>query len=167
MDKLDNEMVVIETNKGKIALGLFPAAAPKHVAQFKELIKNGFYDGIRFHRIIPKFMIQAGDPLTKDTSKKGYWGTGGYEKTIPGEFNKLPFKKGRVGAARTNDPNSASSQFFICVDNANFLDGKYTVFGEVVEGQKIADEISNLPRNDRDVPDSDVIIEKMYLAPKP
>ncbi|MCD6309473.1 MAG: peptidylprolyl isomerase [Candidatus Eremiobacteraeota bacterium] len=165
LDKLDNELIVIETNRGKMVIGLFPDAAPKHVARFKKLTKEGFFNGIRFHRIIPNFMIQAGDPLSKDLSRKARWGTGGYHETLPAEFNTLKFNKGRVGAARTNDPNSASSQFFICVADSPFLNGKYTVFGEILQGQDIADEISKLPRDSRDVPKKDVIIEKMYLVP--
>ncbi len=165
LETTDKELIVIETNRGKMIMALFPNAAPKHVAQFKELTKKGFFNGVRFHRIIPGFMIQAGDPLTRDLSKKPYWGTGGSGKNIPAEFNKLNHTIGRVGAARSQDPNSASSQFYICVGDATFLDNNYTVFGEIVEGMNVAIEISKLPRDGRDVPNKDVIIEKMLLVP--
>ncbi|MCL5035772.1 MAG: peptidylprolyl isomerase [Chloroflexi bacterium] len=165
LDQLDKEVIVIETNMGNMIIGLFPNAAPKHVAQFKKLTEEGFFNGDRFHRVIAGFMIQTGDPLSRDASKKPYWGTGGAENNIPAEFNSLIFVKGAVGAARSQDPNSASSQFFICVADAQFLNNNYTVFGKVLQGQEVADEISKLPRNERDVPNKDVIIQKMYLAP--
>ena len=118
--------VLIETDRGKLTIELLPDVAPKTVARFTELVKKGFYNGLAFHRIVPKFLIQGGDP-TGD-------GTGGSGRTIPAEFSEKKHKAGTVGMAHTKDPDSADSQFYICLEPQPFLDGKYTVFGQVVEG---------------------------------
>ncbi len=118
---------------------------------FIKLAKSGFYDGTIFHRVIPGFMIQGGDPNTKGPDKSTY-GMGGPGYTIDAEFNKISHKRGIVSMARSRDPNSAGSQFFIVVKDSPFLDGKYTVFGEVVKGMEVADKIVSLKRDYRDMP---------------
>ena len=126
--------VYLDTKHGRIVIKLRPDLAPKHVAQIKALVKQGFYDGIVFHRVIDGFMAQTGDPTGT--------GMGGSKlPNIPAEFNAQPFNRGTLGMARSNDPNSANSQFFICFAPASFLNGKYTVFGEVVSGMDIVDKI--------------------------
>ena len=142
---------VIETKFGNIELRFFPDDAPKHVDNFLTLARTGFYDGTIFHRVIPGFMIQGGDPLTKGTDKSLY-GTGGPDYKIPSEFNKRPHKRGVLSMARSQDPNSAGSQFFIVVKDSNFLDGQYTVFGEVTEGIEIVDKIVSQKRDSKDNP---------------
>ncbi len=137
----DKDIAVIETTKGTIKLKLFDDVAPKHVLNFKKLCNSEFYDRTSFHRVIRDFMIQGGDILSRDSNREND-GTGSPGWSIDAEFNNLKHKRGRLSMARSNDPNSAGSQFFICVKDANWLDGKYTVFGEVVEGIDIIDKIS-------------------------
>ena len=141
----------IETNFGKIVFKLFPELAPETVRNFEGLAKDGFYDGTLFHRVIPGFMIQGGDPNTK-TDNKSSWGTGGPGYTIKAEFSSRSHLRGIVSMARAQDPNSAGSQFFIVTTNSTFLDRQYTVFGEVVEGMDVADKIVNLQRDGNDCP---------------
>lgn len=143
---------IIKTKFGEIEIVLFPDIAPKHVASFIALAKCGFYNGTIFHRVIPRFMIQGGDPLTKDPAMRHRYGTGGPGYTLPAEFSNIRHTRGIVSAARTADPNSAGSQFFIMVDQAPHLDGQYTVFGEVVRGMEVVDRIVNQPRDARDSP---------------
>ena len=126
--------IIVETTKGNVVIELRPDLAPGHVARIAELAKEGFYDGVVFHRVIPGFMAQTGDPTGT--------GTGGSGKgNIMAEFNKKPFVRGAVGAARSQNPNSADSQFFICFDDARFLDKQYTVWGKVIEGMDNVDKI--------------------------
>ena len=130
----DDNTVIMTTKYGKIVIKLRPDLAPKHVAQIKALVKRKFYDGIVFHRVIPGFMAQTGDPTGT--------GSGGSDlPNIPAEFTETPFKRGTVGMARSSAPDSANSQFFICFDDASFLNGKYTVFGEVTSGMDVVDKI--------------------------
>ena len=143
---------IITTKFGQMELVLFPKLAPKHVESFLGLAKKGFYNGTIFHRVIPGFMIQGGDPNTKDPSKRQQYGMGGPGYTLPAEFNRIPHERGILSAARSADPNSAGSQFFIMVGKAPSLDGQYTVFGEVVKGLDVADKIVNQPRDFRDNP---------------
>jgi peptidyl-prolyl cis-trans isomerase B (cyclophilin B) len=143
---------IIKTKFGDMEIALFPNKAPKHVENFIKLAKSGFYNGTIFHRVIPGFMIQGGDPNTKDVNKPETYGMGGPPERLKAEFNDIPHRRGIVSMARTNDPNSAGSQFFIVVKDSNFLDGQYTVFGEVVKGMEVADKIVSLPRNARDLP---------------
>ena len=143
---------VIKTKFGDIEIVFFPDKAPNHVQNFVKLAKSGYYNGTIFHRVIPGFMIQGGDPNTKDPKKPETYGMGGPSEKLKAEFNDTPHRRGIVSMARTNDPNSAGSQFFIVVKDSNFLDGQYTVFGEVVKGMEVADKIVNLPRNARDLP---------------
>ena len=143
---------IIKTKLGEIEIKLFPDKAPKHVENFIKLAKSGFYNGTIFHRVIPGFMIQGGDPNTKDLNKKELYGMGGPGHSVKAEFNDLPHKRGIVSMARSNDPDSAGSQFFIVVEDSPFLDGKYTAFGQVVKGLGVADKIVNQPRDARDNP---------------
>ncbi|WP_455244513.1 peptidylprolyl isomerase [Petrachloros mirabilis] len=143
---------IIKTKFGDMELRFFPDKAPKHVENFLTLAKSGFYNGTIFHRVIPGFMIQGGDPNTKDPKKPETYGMGGPDHRVKAEFNDIPHRRGILSMARSSDPNSAGSQFFIVVKDSNFLDGQYTVFGEVVKGMEVADKIVNLPRNSRDLP---------------
>ncbi len=143
--------VRIETNFGNIVLKLFPDVAPETVRNFEKLAKSGFYDGTLFHRVIPGFMIQGGDPNTK-TPDKSKWGTGGPGYSLKAEFNSRSHRRGIVSMARAQDPNSAGSQFFIVTTDSTFLDRQYTVFGEVIEGMDTADKIVNLQRDKNDCP---------------
>jgi len=142
---------IIETRHGNIVLKFFPETAPLHVRNFIYLAESGFYDGTLFHRVIPDFMIQGGDPNSKSENRAGH-GTGGPGYSIEAEFSKLPHKRGSLSMARSRDPNSAGSQFFICVADSSFLDGQYTLLGEVVEGMEAADRIVDEKRDRRDNP---------------
>lgn len=162
--KMADTKAVIETKFGNIELGFFPDVAPNHVNNFIELAKKGFYDGTTFHRVIPGFMIQGGDPKSKDHNKAAH-GTGGPGYTVKAEFSQKPHKRGTLSMARAANPDSAGSQFFICVADAPFLDRQYTVFGEVVSGMDVADKIVNQPRDRMDNPNERVemkvrIVEK-------
>ena len=143
---------IIETKFGSMEIRFFPDKAPKHVENFIKLAKAGFYDKTIFHRVIPGFMIQGGDPNTKDEKNKAQYGTGGPGHTVKAEFNDRPHVRGTVSMARSPDPDSAGSQFFIVVKDSPSLDGKYTVFGEVVKGMEVADKIVSQPRDARDNP---------------
>jgi len=147
----DGQIAVIETNFGNIVIQLFPDVAPGHVENFVKLARDGFYDGSTFHRVIPGFMIQGGDPNSKDEDRSND-GQGGPGYTINAEFSDVPHKRGILSMARAQDPNSAGSQFFIVVADSNFLDGQYTVFGEVIEGMDVADKIVNVERDGMDNP---------------
>jgi peptidyl-prolyl cis-trans isomerase B (cyclophilin B) len=149
--KMAETRAVIETKFGNIELKFFPDVAPNHVNNFIELAKKSFYDGTTFHRVIPGFMIQGGDPNSKNTDKSTH-GMGGPGYTVKAEFNNKPHKRGILSMARAADPNSAGSQFFICVADAPFLDRQYTVFGEVVSGMDVVDKIVSQPRDPRDNP---------------
>ena len=143
---------IIKTKFGDMDIVFFPEKAPKHVENFIALAKSGFYNGTIFHRVIPGFMIQGGDPNTKDPNRPETYGQGGPSQKLKAEFNEIPHRRGILSMARTSDPHSAGSQFFIVVKDSNFLDGQYTVFGEVVRGMEVADKIVGAPRNNRDLP---------------
>ena len=149
--KMSEQQAVIHTKLGDITLKFFPDVAPNHVNNFIELAKKGFYNGTIFHRVVPKFVIQGGDPNSKNPDRSKY-GTGGPGYTVKAEFSKKPHKRGTLSMARSAHPDSAGSQFFICVADAPFLDGKYTAFGEVVKGMEVADKIVSLPRDGNDNP---------------
>ena len=156
-------MVIIEMENGaKIELELYPEAAPKTVQNFEKLVKSGFYDGLTFHRIIPGFMIQGGDPLGN--------GMGGADEEIYGEFkanghdNPIRHVRGVISMARAFNPNSASSQFFIMHADAPHLDGQYAAFGKVVSGMETVDEIASIPTDYSDRPKIAVRIKKAYMA---
>lgn len=143
---------LIETKLGAIEVRLFPDKAPKHVENFVKLAKQGFYNKTIFHRVIPGFMIQGGDPTTKDEKDKAKYGSGGPGYTIKAEFNDRPHVRGVLSMARSADPDSAGSQFFIVVKEATHLNGKYTAFGEVTKGLEVVDKIVAQPRDARDNP---------------
>ena len=143
---------IIETKLGTMEIRFFPDKAPKHVESFIKLAKAGFYDKTIFHRVIPGFMIQGGDPNTKDEKDKSKYGTGDPGYKIKAEFNDRPHVRGAVSMARSQDPDSAGSQFFIVVKDTPHLNGKYTVFGEVVKGMEVADKIVSQQRDTRDNP---------------
>jgi len=143
---------IIKTKFGDIEIKLFPKEAPGHVENFIKLAKDGFYNGTIFHRVLPGFMIQGGDPNTKDSLKKDIYGQGGPGYTIKAEFSDISHKRGIVSMARAQEPDTAGSQFFIVVEDSLYLDGKYTVFGKVTKGIGVADKIANVSRDERDNP---------------
>jgi peptidylprolyl isomerase len=149
----DGGLLVIETKTGDVVIKLRPDLAPKHVERVKQLAKEGFYDGLKFHRVIPGFMAQTGDP-------KGTGEGGSNYPDLPAEFSQEPYKRGTVGAARTQDPNSANSQFFICFNDSGCagLTGQYTVWGQVTEGMDNVDKIA--PGEPPPIPDT---MKKVYL----
>ena len=156
---------VIETKFGEMEIELLPDEAPGHVKNFLDLARKGFYDGTTFHRVIPGFMIQGGDPNTKKPEDPSHpYGTGGSDTKLKAEFNDTPHKRGIVSMARAGDPNSASSQFFIVVKDSNFLDGQYSAFGEVISGMEVADKIAAVPRGANDRPNQPVHIKKVLLS---
>jgi peptidyl-prolyl cis-trans isomerase B (cyclophilin B) len=136
---------------GKIVLQFFPDLAPTHVESFCKLARDSFYDGTTFHRVIPGFMIQGGDPNSKNPDRSTH-GMGGPGFHVNAEFNNTPHKRGVLSMARAQDPNSAGSQFFICVADSFFLNGQYTAFGEVVSGMEVVDQVVNVKRDGRDNP---------------
>ena len=156
--------VNIKTNHGNISFNLLPDLAPETVRNFVTLAKNGFYDGTLFHRVIPGFMIQGGDPNTKDPNMKGQWGMGGPGHTVKAEFSSRSHLEGIVSMARSTDPDSAGSQFFIVTKDSTFLDREYTVFGEVTEGMDVAHKIENLQRNQNDCPLEDAKMVKISIS---
>jgi peptidyl-prolyl cis-trans isomerase B (cyclophilin B) len=137
---------IVKTKFGDMEIKFLPDVAPMHVENFMKLAKSGFYNGTIFHRVIPGFMIQGGDPNTKDSLKKNGYGQGGPGYNVKAEFSELPHKRGVVSMARAQDPDSAGSQFFVVVEDSRFLDRKYTIFGEVVKGIGVADKIAGQPR---------------------
>ena len=142
----------ITTKFGNIELEFYPEHAPKTVDNFKELAKKGFYDGLIFHRIVPKFVIQGGDPNTRNLANRDKWGTGGPGWNVKAEFNKNKHSRGVLSMARSQDPNSAGSQFFIVLKDSGFLDGQYTVFGKVTSGMDFVDKIEALKTDSADAP---------------
>ena len=151
MKKMSETKAIIETKFGNIELTFFPEVAPNHVKNFIDLSKKGFYDGSTFHRVIPGFMIQGGDPNSKNPDRSTH-GMGGPGHALKAEFNDKPHKRGRLSMARASHPDSAGSQFFICVADASFLDKQYTVFGEVASGMEVADKIVAQQRDKTDNP---------------
>ena len=155
---------MIKTNFGNIEFKLLPELAPEHVRNFTKLAQSGFYDGTLFHRVIPSFMIQGGDPNTKDPNLKSSWGMGGPGYTINAEFNSRSHLRGIISMARSQDPNSAGSQFFIVTSDSAFLDREYTVFGEVTAGMDVADKIVSLPRDGNDCPQEEAKMNKVGIS---
>src|SRR5438034_4536873 len=133
MSTQSDEVAVMKTSAGEMVLQFWPDVAPKTVENFKKLAKKGFYDGTAFNRIVKGFMVQGGDPLTKDPSAEARWGTGDPGYKVNAEFNDHSHQRGVLSMARSQDPNSAGSQFFICLGDASFLDRKYTAFGKVIK----------------------------------
>lgn len=159
----DFPVAVIETGFGNIVFEFLPDKAPGHVENFKKLAREGFYDGTTFHRVIPGFMIQGGDPNSRDDDRSND-GLGGPGYTIPAEFNDVSHARGIVSMARARDPNSAGSQFFIVVADSPFLDRQYTVFGRVIEGMEVADKIANLPRDSNDNPLQKAVMRRVSIV---
>jgi len=160
------EVGVIETNMGTIVIEFYDKDAPQHVANFKKLANSGFYDSTTFHRVVPGFVIQGGDPLSKDDDRSND-GTGGPGYTIPAEI-KAKHIRGAVAAARLGDQvnpqkRSSGSQFYICLKDLPFLDGNYTVFGKVIEGIEVVDKIAKVDRDERDNPIEKVVMKKVYI----
>jgi len=165
----ESNIVVIETSMGNMTVELYEKDAPKHVENFKKLVRSKFYEGTTFHRVIPGFMIQGGDPNSKDNDRSND-GLGGPGYTIPAEI-KLKHQKGSVASARLGDAQnpkreSSGSQFYIVTGEASHLDGQYTVFGKVIKGLEVAEKIQNVKRDERDNPLEKVIIKKVYFSKK-
>jgi len=139
------EVAVIKTTDGTMVVAFWPDVAPNTVANFLKLAKSGFYNGTAFHRIVPGFMIQGGDPLTKDPSKESMWGQGDPGYSIKAEFSDKPHVRGVISMARSADPDSAGSQFFLMLGDAPFLDGKYTCFGQLIKGDDVLTKIAKTP----------------------
>ena len=159
-----SETAVIKTSEGEMVLELWPDVAPGHVENFKKLAQKEFYDGTCFHRVIKGFMIQGGDPLTKDEANQGRWGTGGPGYTIKAEFNDKPHVRGVLSMARSNDPNSAGSQFFICHGDPRFLDHQYTAFGKLIEGGDVLEKIATTPTQPGDRPTKRMNIDSIKIV---
>ena len=158
---MSKEVAVIETVHGTIKLEFFDDKAPGHVKNFKDLANKNFYDGTTFHRVIPGFMIQGGDPNSKSDNRSQH-GTGGPGYSIDAEFNDVKHERGVLSMARSQDPNSAGSQFFICLGRLASLDNKYTVFGKVTEGLEVAHSIEKVPVT-RERPNTPVVMTKVYM----
>ena len=165
-----NTLATLQTDMGDITIKFLYDKAPRHVQNFVDLAASGFYDGTMFHRVIPGFMIQGGDPNTKKPEDPLHpYGTGGNvvdgkEVRLKAEFNDVSHKRGIVSMARAADPNSASSQFFIVVKDSTFLDNQYSAFGEVVSGMDVADKIAAAPRAPNDRPNQPIRIKKILLT---
>ncbi len=164
MSYYEGKVADLETSLGTITIKFYPDKAPNHVRNFIDLAEQGFYDGMRFHRVIPGFMIQGGDPNSK-TANRSTWGTGGSGKNVNAEFNDVSHRRGIVSMARAQNPDSASSQFFIVVKDSTFLDRQYTVFGEVVSGMDVADKIVAAGKG-KENPDDPVTVTKVTVRPQ-
>jgi len=164
MTDTEPKVAELHTSAGEIDIRFFPDVAPNHVKNFLTLAEQGFYNGTKFHRVIPGFMIQGGDPNTIKGDPYT-WGTGGSPNRLKSEFNSISHKRGIVSMARSQDPNSASSQFFIVVSDSPFLDNQYTVFGQVLKGMDVADKIVNGKRDRNDRPDQPVSIDSITVRP--
>jgi len=165
-----NEVAVIKTNQGEMVAEFWPDVAPNTVENFKKLARSGFYDGTAFHRIVKFFMIQGGDPLTKDPTKENRWGTGDPGYKIKAEFNKKSHERGVLSMARSSDPDSAGSQFFICLANVNRLDGQYTTFGKLIKGDDVLTKLGNTEvtmsaGGEQSKPTSRVAVESIKIVP--
>ncbi|MEI7733126.1 MAG: peptidylprolyl isomerase [Verrucomicrobiota bacterium] len=161
------EVAVIKTSMGEMVLEFWPDVAPKTVENFKTLAKKGFYDGTCFHRIIKGFMVQGGDPLTKDASKEARWGTGDPGYKLKAEFNSRSHQRGVISMARSQDPDSAGCQFFICHGDASFLDRQYTAFGKLIKGDDVLEKLATVPVGgpERSKPTARVGVESIKIVP--
>ena len=165
-----NEVAVIKTSAGVMVLELWPDVAPRTVENFKALARKGFYDGTAFHRVIKGFMIQGGDPLTRDPAKEAKWGEGGPGYVIRGEFNERVHERGVISMARADDPDSAGSQFFICLapassPNMENLNRKYACFGQVIKGDDVLEKIASAPTHPPDRPNARQEVESVRIVP--
>jgi peptidyl-prolyl cis-trans isomerase B (cyclophilin B) len=164
------EVAVIKTSAGEMVVEFWPDVAPKTVDNFKTLANKGFYDGTAFHRIVKGFMVQGGDPLTKDAKAEDRWGTGGPGHNVKAEFNDNPHVRGVLSMARSQNPDSAGSQFFICLADARFLDKQYTAFGKVIKGDDVLGKLGDTPTTmsgggERSKPLSRVAVESIKIVP--
>jgi peptidyl-prolyl cis-trans isomerase B (cyclophilin B) len=166
----EKEAAVIKTSAGEMVLEFWPEVAPKTVENFKALARKGFYDGTAFHRIVKGFMIQGGDPLTKNPNEESSWGTGGPGHKVKAEFNDRRHQRGVISMARSSDPDSAGSQFFICLGDAAFLDRKYTAFGKLIRGDDVLGKIGDTPvamssGGERSKPLTRIGVESIQIVP--
>lgn len=159
-----DEVAVIKTTAGEMVVEFWPDVAPKTVENFKTLAKKGFYDGTAFHRVIKGFMIQGGDPLTKDPAQEGRWGTGGPGHQVKAEFNDRSHKRGVLSMARSQHPDSAGSQFFICHGDPTFLDRQYTAFGKLIKGDEVLEKIATTPTHSPDRPNTRQGVESVTIV---
>jgi len=159
------EVAVLKTSEGEMVLEFWPDVAPGHVENFKKLARQGFYDGTCFHRVIKGFMIQGGDPLTKDEASKSRWGTGDPGYKIKAEFNSKPHVRGVLSMARSQDPNSAGSQFFVCHGSPRQLDNQYTAFGKLIKGDDVLEKIATTPTEPGDRPVKRMNVESIKIVP--
>jgi peptidyl-prolyl cis-trans isomerase B (cyclophilin B) len=165
-----NEVAVIKTSEGDMVVQFWTDAAPKTIENFKKLARQGFYDGTIFHRIIKEFMIQGGDPNSKDPAKEDSYGGGGPNYNIKAEFNDHPHERGVISMARGPDPDSAGSQFFICLAPVHRLDHQYTTFGKLIKGDDVLEKIGDTPvtknsRGEQSKPTKRVVIESVKIVP--
>jgi peptidyl-prolyl cis-trans isomerase B (cyclophilin B) len=165
-----NEVAVLKTSLGEMVVQFWPEVAPKTVENFKKLARQGFYDGTAFHRIIRGFMAQGGDPITKDPAKEADYGTGDPGYKIKAEFNNRPHTRGVLSMARSRDPDSAGSQFFICLGRAEHLDGQYTAFGKVIKGEDVLAKLNEVPvgpssSGEPSKPKNRVALESVKIVP--
>jgi len=165
----EREVAVLKTSAGEMVIEFWPDVAPKTVENFKKLAQKGFYDGTAFHRIVKGFMIQGGDPLSKRADDP-LVGTGGPGYQIEAEFNERPHVRGVISMARSQDPDSAGSQFFICLADARFLDRQYTAFGKLIKGDDVLGKIGDTPTTagpggERSKPTERVVLEKVTITP--
>ena len=170
MNGTSSEVAVIKTSDGEMVAEFWPEVAPKTVENFKKLARSGFYDGTAFHRIVKAFMIQGGDPLTKDLSKESRYGSGDPGYSIKAEFNNKSHEKGVLSMARSSDPDSAGSQFFICLADARRLDHQYTTFGKLIKGIDVLEKIGDIPTTmsnsgERSKPIKRVTLESVRIVP--
>jgi len=170
MDSPQKEVAVLKTSAGEMVAEFWPEVAPKTVENFKKLARSGFYDGTAFHRIIKGFMIQGGDPNTKDPSKESSYGIGGPGYSVPAEFNDRQHVRGVLSMARSADPNSAGSQFFICLGTRPSLDHQYTTFGKVIKGLDVLDKIGDTPvvrsnTGEMSKPSTRIALESVKIVP--
>jgi peptidyl-prolyl cis-trans isomerase B (cyclophilin B) len=159
-----NEVAIIKTTAGEMVVEFWPEVAPNTVENFKKLSREGFYDGTCFHRVIKGFMIQGGDPLTKDLKAEDSWGTGGPKHRLKAEFNEKPHVRGVLSMARSQDPHSAGSQFFICHGDAKFLDRQYTAFGKLIKGDEVLEKIATAKTHQPDRPDVRQGVESIKIV---
>jgi peptidyl-prolyl cis-trans isomerase B (cyclophilin B) len=169
-DTNKKEVAVIKTSEGEMVAEFWSDVAPNTVENFKKLAKSGFYDGTAFHRIVKGFMIQGGDPLTKDLANEVRYGTGDPGYKIKAEFNKKSHERGVLSMARSSDPDSAGSQFFICLANVSRLDGQYTTFGKVIKGDDVLGKIGDIPAamsssGEKSKPTKRVTVESIKIVP--
>ncbi|MEO6182782.1 MAG: peptidylprolyl isomerase [Verrucomicrobiota bacterium] len=165
-----NEVAVIKTTQGDLVLAFWPDVAPETVKNFKKLANQGFYDGTAFHRVVKGFMIQGGDPLTKDVKNEARWGTGDPGYKIKAEFNAKSHVRGVISMARSQNPDSAGCQFFICLGEAKFLDRQYTAFGQLIKGDDVLGQIGDLPTamsngGEKSKPMSRIGVESVKIVP--